>query len=126
MFRNNHIHYQFKKGEVIVTHLETNKSVTKLCEALTHPRTLMGNFYEIDHCVKVLSKEVFSKSLFDKAPIAIVQLFGPSDGGYTNVELRAFREVVLGSGARDVYFPDTKLLLSSIDIINKNYICLED
>tara|TARA_Y100000588_G_C13319117_1_gene528997 strand:+ start:183 stop:443 length:261 start_codon:yes stop_codon:yes gene_type:complete len=86
----------------------------------------MGNFYEIDHCVKVLSKEVFSKSLFDKAPIAIVQLFGPSDGGYTNVELRAFREVVLGSGARDVYFPDTKLLHSSIDIMNKNYICLED
>ncbi|CAM3070235.1 hypothetical protein [Vibrio neptunius] len=126
MFRNNHIHYQFKKGEVIATHLQTNKSVTKRCEALAHPRTLMGNFYEIDHCVKVMSKEVFSKSIFDKAPIAIVQLFGPSDGGYTNVELRAFREVMFGSGIRDVYFPDSTLLLSGVDMINKNYTCFED
>ncbi len=125
MFRNNHIHYQFKKGEVTATHLEKNKSITKQCEALAHPRTLMGNFYEIDHCVSTLSKAVFSKSLFDKAPIAIVQLFGTSEGGYTNVELRAFSEVMRGVGVCSVYFPDTELLLSSEDIINKNFICRE-
>ena len=125
MFRRNHIYYRFKKGEVTATHIETNQSATKLCQALSHPRTLMGDFYQLEACVTELTKQVFSKSIFDKPPIVIIQLFGVSEGGYTNVEIRAFQEVMHRSKVKRVYFADSTELLSAADIKNNNFRLLE-
>ncbi len=126
MFKDNHIYIRFKKGEVQITHVESDTSQTKVCSALSHPRTLMGDFYEIERCLKELVKQVVPKSLFALTPIAIVQLLDVSEGDYTNVEIRAFREAALGAGARRVYFPDSKLPLSSSDIKNKNFVELSN
>lgn len=126
MFKDSHIYIRFKKGEVQITHVESDNSQTKMCSALSHPRTLMGEFYEIEACLKELVKQVVPKSLFALAPVAVVQLLEVSEGGYTNVEIRAFREAVLGAGARRVYFPESKLPLSSSDIKNKNFVELSN
>ncbi|SDH60320.1 hypothetical protein SAMN04488136_12130 [Vibrio xiamenensis] len=121
MFRRNHIYYRFTKGEVTATHIETNQSATKLCPALSHPRTLMGDFYQLEACVIELTKQVFSKSIFDKPPIVIIQLFGVSEGGYTNVEIRAFKEVMYRSKVKKVCFADTEELLSAVEITTNRF-----
>ncbi len=121
MFRRNHIYYRFKKGEVTATHIETNQSATKLCPALSHPRTLMGDFYQIEACVTELTKQVFAKCWFTRAPIVIVQLLGVAEGGYTNVEIRAFQEVMYRSKTKKVYFADTEVLLTPADIRTNNF-----
>ncbi|HHC6693706.1 hypothetical protein CGJ04_23045 [Vibrio parahaemolyticus] len=116
MFKSTHVYYRFKRGEVQATHLESGKAVNKICPALAHPRTLMGDFYEIEKCLKDISAELLPKTLFSFSPIAIVQLLETSEGGYTNVEIRAFREAVLGTGARRVYFPESQSVLSLSEI----------
>ncbi|MBO0154602.1 MULTISPECIES: hypothetical protein [Vibrio] len=116
MFKSTHIYYRFKKGEVQATHVESGKVVNKTCSALAHSRTLMGDFFEIERCLKDISAELLPKTLFSLSPIAIVQLLEASEGGYTNVEIRAFREAILGTGARRVYFPESKSVLSSSEI----------
>ncbi|MEF1164590.1 hypothetical protein QTO13_25505, partial [Vibrio parahaemolyticus] len=89
VFKSTHVYYRFKKGEVQATHVESGKAVNKICSALAHPRTLMGDFFEIEKCLKDISAELLPKTLFSSSPIAIVQLLEVSEGGYTNVEVRA-------------------------------------
>lgn len=38
-----------------------------------------------------------------RAPIVLAHLIPQVEGGYTNVELRAFREAMVGAGAAQVY-----------------------
>lgn len=126
MFKDSHIYFRIRKGEAQITHVESGQSETRACDALAHPRTLMGDFYEIESCLKELVKQVVPKSLLSSAPIAIVQLLDASEGDYTNVEIRAFREAVLGAGAKRVFFPESKLFLSASEIKNKKFVELRN
>ncbi|PKF48936.1 hypothetical protein [Enterovibrio nigricans] len=121
MLKSNHIYYRINKGKVQATHVESGKVVTKICAALAHPRTLMGDFFEIEKCLKEISTELLPKTLFSLAPIAVVQLLETSEGGYTNVEVRAFREAALGAGARRVFFPESTSMLSPSEITNLGF-----
>lgn len=105
MFKSTHIYYRVKKGQVHATHVESGKVVYKSCSALAHPRTLMGDFFDVEKCFKDISAELLPRTLFSLSPIAIVQLLETSEGGYTNVEIRAFLEAALGAGARRVFSP---------------------
>ncbi|WP_229613480.1 hypothetical protein [Vibrio parahaemolyticus] len=121
MFKKNHIYYQFRKGEVTALHVETNKTLVKGCLALAHPRSLMGDFFAVQECLISISKELIPKSIFSLAPVAVVHLLETSDGGYTNVEIRAFKEAVLGAGARAVYFVDSPVLLKPFQIQSRDF-----
>ncbi len=116
VFKRNHIHIQFKTGEVKVTHLETDKCIIRTCSALDHPRTLMGDFFAIESCLKEICADLLPKKSFSLAPIAIVQFLDKTDGGVTNVEIRAFREAILGSGSRQVYFPESQKPMSKSEL----------
>ncbi|HAT8493074.1 TPA: hypothetical protein RQK84_004165 [Vibrio vulnificus] len=116
MFKKNHIHVQFKTGEVKVTHLETDKCIIRACSALAHPRTLMGDFFAIESCLKEILADLLPKKSFSLAPIAIVQFLEKTDGGVTNVEIRAFREAILGAGSKQVYFPESAKSMSKTEL----------
>jgi hypothetical protein len=116
-----HLYYQVKKGEVTVTSLEDGKSITRACSALNHPRTLMGNFMEIEDCFKSIAKELAPRRFLLQAPIAVVHLLESVEGGYTNVEIRAFREAALGAGARDTFMPSNKSKLSETQILSRDF-----
>ncbi|KXF81918.1 hypothetical protein [Enterovibrio coralii] len=121
MFKKSHIYFRIQKGEVHVSQVESGNSAKKFCTALSHPRTLMGDFFAIESCFKEAFTEVMPKSWLSLSPIAIVQLLETYDGGYTNVEIKAFREAVLGAGARQVFFADSNDVLSPSDIQNRNF-----
>ncbi|OOE43334.1 MULTISPECIES: hypothetical protein [Salinivibrio] len=121
MFKKNHVHLQIKKGEVKATHLETDSSIVRTCAALSHPRTLMGEFFAIERCLKEVLDELLPKSIFSLSPIAIVQFIEKIEGGITNVEVRAFREATLGAGARHVFFAESSTPISKSQLLNFNF-----
>nr|WP_086938565.1 hypothetical protein [Thaumasiovibrio occultus] len=126
MFKKHHIYFRVKSGEVELTHIEGGKTVTAACAGLSHPRTLMGDFFDIENCFKTTLQQVLPKSLFTPAPLAVIQLLEAGDGGYTNVEIRAFREAALGAGARDVVFAKSQSLLSADEIRRGDYPTLDN
>jgi len=86
-------------------------------EGLNHPRTLAGDFKKVEETFKkAISCQ--PKVLFGLIrPIVLIHLIPEMDGGYTDFELRFFREAALAGGASDVYLmtdkygplPDSKL-----------------
>lgn len=116
-----HLYYQIKKGQVTVTFLEADKSITKSCSALNHPRTLMGDFMEIEACFKSIVKELAPRRFLLQDPTAIVHLLESVEGGFTNVEIRAFREAAFGAGAREIFVPNNTEKLSKSQILSRDF-----
>ena len=75
-------------------------SVRRECAALSHPRTLMGDFLAVEACFKAVLKELRAGGLFSVRPSVLVHLVPEAVGGYTNVEERAFQEAAAAAGAR--------------------------
>jgi hypothetical protein len=91
-------------SEVKAENLETGLTHSMLRKS-SHPRTLAGDFYKME----MEFKEVLSKVLIRKwiQPQLVVSLSGCSEGGYTNIENRAFLEAAYGaSNAINVIISD--------------------
>lgn len=116
-----HLYYQIKRGEVTVTFLEGGKTISKKCGALNHPRTLMGDFMEIEGCFKSIASELAPRRFLLQDPTAIVHLLENVEGGHTNVEIRAFREAAFGAGAREIFVPNNSSKLSESQILNREF-----
>jgi len=67
-----------------------------------HPRSLVSDFTVAEQLLKVFVRRVFAKSWFVPSPLIVMHPLGDPEGGYTQVELRAFREMALGAGASQV------------------------
>lgn len=75
---------------------------------LNHPRSLAGKFSEVESAFKdAISNQ--PKVLFGLVkPKVLVHLVPKMEGGYTELELRFFREAALGGGASEIYLLDEK------------------
>jgi hypothetical protein len=63
----------------------------------------MGDFTAVELCFKEAISRLGLNEWYVRAPTALVHLIPKVEGGYTNVELRAFREAMVGAGAAQVY-----------------------
>lgn len=68
-----------------------------------HPRILIEDFTGGETIVKHAFRELSGKLAFAPAPIVVVHPDIELDGGLTQIEARALREMVEGAGARQVY-----------------------
>ena len=85
------IYIQVHRGHFIAKNLGTGKTVRRECAALAHPRTVMGDFEAIAAAFKAALKELLPTINLLK-PKGLIHLIPQLEGGYTNVELRAFKE----------------------------------
>lgn len=116
-----HIYYQIKEGQVTGTYVEKDTSVTKSTKAFSHPRTVIGNFRDIESCFISIAQELAPRRFFTPAHIAIVQFMDDVEGGLTDIEVRALREAALGAGSRGTYIPLSKNRLSKQQILDKTF-----
>ena len=93
------IYMQIHAGHVAARRIGAG-SVRKECGALSHPRTLMGDFMAVEACFRAVFRELASSGLFAVKPSVLVHLVPEAVGGYTNVEERAFQEAAASAGAR--------------------------
>jgi rod shape-determining protein MreB len=68
----------------------------------SHPRSLMSDFVMGEQLLKALVKKLPKSHAFAASPRVLFHLQGDPAGGFTQVEIRAFREMALGAGASEV------------------------
>ena len=67
-----------------------------------HPRTLLADFGAAQQLMRVLLRQVHKRSLLGGAPRIVMHLQDDPAGGFTQLEIRGFRELGVGAGAKDV------------------------
>jgi rod shape-determining protein MreB and related proteins len=67
----------------------------------THPRMLVSDFTVAEQILKTMIRRM-KRSFFAASPVIIMHPIGNPLGGYTQVEIRVFRELAIGAGASEV------------------------
>jgi hypothetical protein len=91
-------------------------SATIACTALAHPRTLMGEFIGVQSCMKEALAKLGVGAWYRRPPITLVHLLPKVEGGYTDVELRAFKEAALSAGSSQAHLLADHPPLSVMDL----------
>ena len=68
-----------------------------------HPRVLIADFTAGERIIQYVIREVIGKGAIASSPIVVVHPDVELEGGLTQIEARALREMVEGAGARKVY-----------------------
>lgn len=108
MLRPRFVYFQVTKGQATASVEPHVERVIELTKALDHPRTLMGDFPGVEAAFKSLLAKLGLRTWYVRKPVALVHLPEPVAGGYTPVELRAFREAALGAGCSEVWLLDSR------------------
>ncbi|WP_409523688.1 rod shape-determining protein MreB [Nitrincola sp. MINF-07-Sa-05] len=95
------------KGEKIIAAIGNQANNTQEPNAVvvnpfSHPRTLLNDFLVAEKFLQEAFKTLLGKKLFSPAPAVVIQLMEKTEGGLTLIEIRAFKELALGAGARRV------------------------
>lgn len=68
----------------------------------SHPRLLIADFQKAEKILMHAVNEVCRKKLFKPSPRVVIHPMEKIEGGLTDIELRVFRELCIGAGAREV------------------------
>ena len=71
----------------------------KLVRPFAHPRSLVSDFTMADQLLKEFMRRMPSQSFLKLAPMVVIHPQGEPEGGFTQLEIRAFHELALGAGA---------------------------
>ena len=73
----------------------------QIINPFSHPRVLFADFNIGEQLLKYALTKVMKKKFFTPAPAVVIQPMEKTEGGLTMIEIRAFRELAFGAGARD-------------------------
>ncbi len=77
-------------------------SKTKITNPFSHPRVLCSDFVMAEKLLQGAISSVIDKKLITLSPAVVIHPMEKLEGGLTMVEVRVFRELGLGAGARQV------------------------
>lgn len=96
-----------KKGrrEVVVAAGNRASSVSggnvRVINPFSHPRLLLRNFVAAEKLLQHIFRELLGDKLLGPSPVVVLHPMQKTQGGLTEIEIRAFRELGLGAGARE-------------------------
>lgn len=106
----------FNSGKMQVIAFGNSASV-KSTNPFSHPRVLLADFLVGERLLQEIIRKLTGHGLFSPAPRVIVHPMEKTEGGLTQVEIRAFREMAAGAGARSVViYQGPQLEPASIDV----------
>lgn len=91
-----------------------------LVRPFDHPRSLVSDFVAAQHLLKELVREFAGNRLFALSPHLLLHPQGRDAGGYTAIEVRAFREMGLATGASTVQVWHGPVLTDK-ELLERNY-----
>ena len=100
---SNLVYIKVFKGYIEARTYGENNEKKFFSNGLSHPRSLAGNFEEVETTFKNALSEQPKKWLGLLKSNVLVHLVPKMEGGYTPTELRFFREAALGGRASKVY-----------------------
>lgn len=74
----------------------------KIVNPFAHPRSMVSDFTVGEQTLKAFIHRLKVGSFLTPAPKIVMHLLGEPAGGFTQVEVRAFHEMAIGSGASQV------------------------
>lgn len=93
-----------------------NTAGLEVVNPFAHPRMLIANFAKAEKVLAYAVKHICRGRLFTVSPRVVCQPMEKLEGGITDVEARAFRELCLGAGAREVVlYQGAPLVLAQFD-----------
>jgi len=98
----------------------------KCLNPFAHPRTLVSDFVAAEAVLKSFVRRASGGGVFSLAPRILMHPLGEPEGGFTQVEWRALRELGLGAGGSQVYLyegrPVTVAERNSVEFLRR---CVE-
>lgn len=82
----------------------------------SHPRLLIGSYLKAEKILMHGIREVHKNRYIRPSPLVVIHPLDKLEGGITAIECRAYRELALGAGARNVYIH----VGSPLSVINFN------
>lgn len=79
--------------------LATTTAKVRVINPFAHPRTLISDFTIADILLKGFVQQALPSSLFRFAPKVVLHPEGIPEGGFTQIEIRAFQELANMAGA---------------------------
>ncbi|MBV1889437.1 MAG: rod shape-determining protein [Gammaproteobacteria bacterium] len=76
----------------------------------SHPRVLFSDFFVGEKLLQYGLKKLLGNKIFSPAPAVLLHPMEKTDGGLTMIEVRAFKELAFGAGARDAVIYQGKTL----------------
>lgn len=80
---------------------KTTPSV-EITNPFAHPRSLVSDFTVGEQLLKAFLSRMKGSSIFAVSPKVVLHPLGDPEGGFTQIEIRALREMAMGAGARKV------------------------
>ncbi|WP_189637893.1 rod shape-determining protein MreB [Thalassotalea sp. HSM 43] len=114
-----------KNGEKNVTAIG-NAAYANPLNPFSHPRALLSNFFVGERLLQEIVKQLVGNKFISPAPAIIIHPMEKTDGGLTMIEIRAFKEMALGAGARDVTVHQGQATLDLASINFKDIVKQED
>ena len=74
----------------------------EIINPFAHPRSLVSDFIVGEQLLKAFLRRVMGNSIFAISPKVVIHPLGDPDGGFTQIEIRALREMAIGAGASRV------------------------
>jgi actin-like ATPase involved in cell morphogenesis len=103
-FLANTIYVQVRKNTFRLRHIEGKKErEVSAQKPFTTTRLLVGQFQEAETLLRKAIQEIGSGGLFQVSPVVVIHPIEMVEGGLSEVEERALRELALSSGARSVF-----------------------
>jgi rod shape-determining protein MreB and related proteins len=81
--------------------LSSNPNI-EVTNPFLHPRLLIANFQKAEKILRHAAHVICKKKLFPPSPRVVIHPLEKLEGGLTDIEIRVFRELCLGTGAREV------------------------
>ncbi|MDO5653590.1 MAG: rod shape-determining protein [Brachymonas sp.] len=79
------------------------EQAAQVVNPFAHPRSLASDFVVAEQLIKHQLRKVLSPSWLSVAPHIVIHPLGSPEGGFTQVELRAFHEMARAAGASSVF-----------------------
>jgi len=99
----NPIYVRIRKNQFRVRNLESAKeAIFDAQPSFTTARLLIGQFQAAENALKRAVKEMSKGGIFAVSPQVLIQPLEMLEGGLSEVEERALREVAIGAGASKV------------------------
>ncbi|HWJ30124.1 MAG TPA: hypothetical protein VNS32_26545 [Flavisolibacter sp.] len=123
MFSSDKVYIQIFRNKITVVDLKTgNQVIRNAAEAFSSVRQVLNNFNTADQTIRSALKDLGMKKRFSGLKIVIQQMEG-AEGGLSDIEKRAMRDLAETAGANKVYLVEHERPITTseaIEIINSD------